>query len=308
MSLNFGYYPHRETIRAGDITISPLADFDDSVRVVKESSQIDRRWIHAPPQGSRDFISNTVSTKSYSSRVFGLPMTHQVAHAASTDERRLRFLMHCFGFFVGMRMDDSGAGFLDAAPIETGVLCDFVFIERGLERALEHADVFWDRYASDSQMVMTVLGVFQSLSLAHAPHSLAFEEFLYAYTAIEGCYAIGRKLLQLGNEGGHAARTARLCDALRIPVPQWVRDLQVSAVGVRNDAIHEGLFLGQPFGYQSLHDIAVPEAEAGLTRGMPHAMRKFVCRALLALLGIRDEAYLQSTTYHTSRSGIRCNS
>lgn len=130
--------------------------------------------------------------------------------------------MHCFGFFEGMRFDDTGAGFLDATPIERGTLNDFALVGTDLSRAIDLADAFWDRHATRPEIATTLLGVFQSLALAQRPQSLAFEEFIYAYTALEGCFAVGRVTHNVPNNGGHAARTANLCNVLGVPVPAWL--------------------------------------------------------------------------------------
>lgn len=76
--------------------------------------------------------------------------------------------------------------------------------------------------------------------------------------------------------------------------------MAVNAVTVRNAALHEGLFLQQPFGFASFHDLAVPERERYTTNAMPAAMVNLVCRLVVALLGLGCEPYVRSSTYERS--------
>lgn len=304
MSIDFSFYPHNREIQAGNISITPLPDIEETVRSVMEMDLVEDRWCYAPPQSVRT-LGVGIRERPYSARVFGLSNTHRLNHASSEDPAHLRFLMHCFGFFEGMRMDDSGRGFLDAVPVATQMLNDFCLLGDSLGTAMGYADRFWHQHAANPAIPMTLLGVFQSLALSYAPQALTFEEFLYAYTAIEGCYALGRETRGLPERGRHAERTVRLCEELNIPVPAWVRDYAVNAVDVRNDAIHEGLFLGQPLGFRCLSQVEVPDGQRHVTDAMPAAMRNFVCRVVIALLGMRPEPYLQSSTYHMSDAGIR---
>jgi len=299
MPIDFGYYPFATEFRAGDITISVLPGLDDKIRSVTESGLVHDRWCYAPVQRSRDFFTGQISMRPYRARVFGLPKTHRIAHAGNEDPARLRFVMHCFGFFEGMRMDDTGAGFLDATPIEPGILTDFRILGDDLGRAMQFADQFWARYAARPEIATTLLGVFQSLSLSHAQQALAFEEYLYACIALEGTFAVGRATLGVNGQGLRQ-RITNLCAQFEIPIPRWLSgEMTVKVAGIRNDLVHEGLFVESPLGFASLHDVEVPPSERYATRSVPFAMRNLVCRLVMALLGMLPMQYLASNTYET---------
>jgi hypothetical protein len=142
------------------------------------------------------------------------------------------------------------------------------------------------------------LGVFKSLALARRPQSLPFERFIYTYTAIEGCFAIGRDTRNVTTAGGHASRTTNLCNALGIPPPPWLTNqVVVDVIKVRNATLHDGLFLQQPFGYASLHDLVVPQAERYMTNALAMSMLNLVCGFVVALLDIPAQNYLLLSTY-----------
>src|SRR6201999_1505717 len=107
----FGFYPERLDVNYCDIRIETLDNFDAQVQAVKSSPFVEGAWIYAPPRQSRDFFTDVIRFLPYPSRVFGLPKTHRLIHRINEPER-IRFLVWCFGFFEGMRMSDSEAGFL----------------------------------------------------------------------------------------------------------------------------------------------------------------------------------------------------
>jgi putative SOS response-associated peptidase YedK len=125
MHLAFGYYPRTQEIRTSNIAIAPLDEIDTIIAQVSSSELVESRWFYAPPQR----VTGRERPRPYSTRVFGLRNTHRFEHLRSDDLLRLRFLMHCLGFFEGMRFDDTAAGFLDATPVAQGMLNDF-FIYR----------------------------------------------------------------------------------------------------------------------------------------------------------------------------------
>jgi hypothetical protein len=296
--LDFGYYPFETEIRATDVTISPLLEFEQATSNDALAELFEGGWCYAPPRGTWNPFNGERRLLPYRARVFGLPKTHRMHHARSDDVEHLRFVMHCLGFFEGMRFDDSGAGFLDATPVERGKLNDFALIGNDLARAIDFSDAFWMRHRETPVVAKTLLGVFQSMALSCRPQAMVFEEFLYAYTALEGCCAIARAIGVLGDAVGHAIRLRSLCEALSIPVPVWLTsEVAVNAVKVRNLAVHEGLFLGEPYGFAIFHMMDVPEAERHMTEALPSAMQNLVCRILVALLGLPVEDYRRSSTY-----------
>jgi hypothetical protein len=310
MGLDFGFYPESVDVHAGGIAISTLPELARKVDEVRSSSNMHDDWIYPGPQEARMWPSGDVMTLPYSARVFGLPKTHRIEHATSTDPDHLVFLMHCFGFFKGMRMTETPAGFLDSTPVKIGAMTDFTLSRRGLECALVAADEFWVRNAHQARVPRTLIGVIHSLFLAQRRHLLAFEKFIYAYTAIDGAYAVGREAYGV-TAGAHRERIAALCSAPGIPVPRWAtRDMYINIVGVRNDAIHEGLFLEAPLGFRTYagfngsEGADVPDVDKRVAAFLPTAMNNFICRLVVGLLGLRATDYLTSNVNSRCRHGI----
>ena len=79
----------------------------------------------------------------YPNRIFGLPKTHTLAHAAADGPGHLDFLVWALSFFVGMRLTTTEMGFLDATPLKPRKLIDFVPSSREVERDLALAEQFW---------------------------------------------------------------------------------------------------------------------------------------------------------------------
>ena len=99
--------------------------------------------IYAPPQQVRHSPSGEVRERPYTTRVFGLPKTHRIEHAAATNEEHLAFHLWALSFFVGMRLTATEAGFLDATPVKPGELVDFVLLRSSLACAVKLAEIFW---------------------------------------------------------------------------------------------------------------------------------------------------------------------
>lgn len=127
MSLNFGYYPRAYDKRIGKVELETLPSLPAAVAEVVANERRDGRWIFAPGR----------------QRVFALPKTHLISYSESTTDEHLQFLVWCFGFFVGMRLTTTQAGFLDATPIDEHAMIDINWIGDGLEKAIAGADEFW---------------------------------------------------------------------------------------------------------------------------------------------------------------------
>ena len=282
----FGFYPKPLKICAGDITVSPLPDFDSRVASMSDCEDIENDWIYAPPQRTRDFMSGKVRERPYSSRVFGLPETHLIEHATATDDEHLDFLIWALSFFVGMRLTTTKAGFLDATPVKPGKLVDFGLCGQSLGRAVELAERFWMTNHSEPRNAQRFKAAVHALFLGQYPQALQFERFIYLYTAIDACYALTKALRCPQGQHGHAGRIKWMCDELGVDTPTWAAPTvqggtEVSAI--RNDALHEALFVDAPFGF-------AVQGGVNLKLEMP----ALVCRLLVALIGGNDTSYLGS--------------
>ena len=282
--LEFGFYPKPLKICAGDITVSPLPDFDSIVAPMSDRENIKNDWIYAPPQRTRDFMSHTVREQPYSSRVFGLPKTHMIEHATATDDEHLDFLVWALSFFVDMRLTTTEAGFLDATPVKPGKLVDFVLLGQSLKRAVELAESFWMTNHSEPRNAQRFKAAVHALFLGQYPQALQFESFIYLYTAIDACYALTKALRCTQGQHRHAGRIKWMCDELGVDTPTWADTtvqggVKVSAI--RNDALHEALFMDAPLGF-------AVQGGVNLRLEMP----ALVCRLLVALIGGNDTSYL----------------
>ncbi len=96
--MEFGFYPERCDLTAGDVQISTLSDLETKRRAVRESEWTHREWIYAPFLQTRDMWTDKISELPYSGRIFGLPKTHRLDHTNSLGDDHGRFLLWCFGF------------------------------------------------------------------------------------------------------------------------------------------------------------------------------------------------------------------
>jgi hypothetical protein len=202
---NFGYWPRKEMVVAGPITIEPLENFSDVLIKDDRSNGIEGDWIYAPLQQAVDFMSGSVRTKPYSARVFGLPQTHSITHHAADSEEHLEFHVWCLSFFIGMRLTTTEAGFVDATPIKPGKLVDFV-LSSPLAKCLDLAEAFWAANRSIPQRSELVEAAIHALFLAQGPNLLQYERFIYCYTALDACYALCSSIFQPKPKPTHAAR------------------------------------------------------------------------------------------------------
>src|SRR6266498_2284101 len=96
--LKFGYYPGPLRLQAGPITIAPLPDLAETVASMETDDYIENDWIYAPPQQVRLF-GGGIRTQPFPCRVFGLPKTHIIEHAAADSEDQLTFHLWALSFF-----------------------------------------------------------------------------------------------------------------------------------------------------------------------------------------------------------------
>ena len=281
----FGFYPEPLEIKAGSIKVSPLSEFHSIVDSVLDAHEnIKDDWIYAPPQRDRDFISGEIREQPYSSRVFSLPKTHMIEHAKATGDEHLDFLVWALSFFLDMRLTTTEAGFLDATPVKPGKIVDFVLLGQSCERAVELADSFWVTNHSEPRNARRFEAAVHALFLGQYPQALLFESFIHLYTAIDACHALTKALRPPKGDPPYGKRIAWMCGELAIKTPAWAVSPSVSAI--RNDALHEALFMGAPLGFAA--------SQSGPQINFRLEMTALVCRLLVALIGGNDASYLGS--------------
>lgn len=176
----FGFYPSPLALAPGGTTIEPLPDLEKKVAAVTADPGIERDWIYAPSYAGKPYIS----------RIFGLPKTHVIRHAAGEGGDHLAFLIWALSFFVGMRLTATEMGFLDATPLRPGMLVDFHASPRELSKLLVLADAFWAANRAEPLQTKRFAAAIHALFLGQYPQGLQFERFTHLYTALDACFAI----------------------------------------------------------------------------------------------------------------------
>lgn len=298
-TLKFGFYPDDLELDAGPVTVRTLPDREETAKQVLASPMVAKDWVYVPLQQSRDFISGAVKQQPYAVRVFGLPKTHTITHARADGEDHLTFHLWCLSFFTGLRLTATAAGFLDATPVKRGMLVDFVPQRSTLTKGVEMAEDFWRSNAGDPRQAQRFAAAVHALFIAQNPQFLQFESFLYLYTALDACYALASTARPPGRRVLHAERTAWMCQLFGIPVPPWADPSAAGGAAVaaiRNDAVHEALFMDAPLGF-ALHGV-------GTNRNLTLEMEAMVCRLLVALIGGERSEYVRSPVDTRQRHGL----
>ena len=293
----FGFYPQPLQIKAGSVTVSPLPDLERTASDILALDGVEDNWIYAPPQQVRDFMSGKVRERPYASRVFGLPKTHLIEHAAATSEDHLDFHLWALSFFVGMRLTATEAGFLDATPLKPNKLVDFILLGSSLTRAVELADDFWTTNLAKPRRAQLFGAAVHALFLGQNPKNLEFERFVYFYTAIDACYKLAEELDPPPSRPTHTGRIKWMCDQFSIGTPAWADPTasgKTEVATIRNDTLHEALFMDAPLGF------AVHKGSTNLTL----EMSALVCRFLVALIGSGGAAYVRSPVNTRQRHGL----
>ena len=296
----FGFYPRRLKIDAGPAKVRSLSEFDSIVEPVVSCEEVEDGWIYAPLQQVRDFESGEFRTRPYSARVFGLPRTHTIEHAASTGEEHLEFHVWALSFFAGMRLTTTEAGFLDGTPLKPGSLVDFVLVESQLEQAMDLAETFWLANLSRPCNTRLLVAAIHALFLGQYRQALQFEEFIHLYTALDACYKLTVVLRRPKGSRTHGERIEWMCDELGVRTPPWAKTTSTGGTVVsalRNDALHEALFVNEPLGF-AVHGVRTGE-------DLTLEMAALTCRLLVALLGGKDHSYLDSPVNSRQRQGLR---
>jgi hypothetical protein len=302
ISLEFGFHPGPIEIAVGEITIRSLPDREAITADLKDETGIEKDWIYAPAERSRDSATGVMHEKPYSARIFGLPKTHSIAHRCADDEDHLRFHLWSLSFFSGIRLTSTEAGFLDATPLKPGKLVDFLLLGDSLSASVELAERFWTANRATPRQARRLAAAVHALFLSQYPQALEFERFHYLYAALDACYALAREAQTPSKQPvSHARRAAWLCQRFGMDVPAWAEfgdagSAEVAAI--RNDAVHEALYMDEPLGF-ALHGVG--------TIGVPLALelQALVCRLIVALIGAESADYVRAPINTRMIQGLR---
>ncbi len=299
LSIKFGYWPQYKTVSAGDVFVGPLSDYQQTVDATEKSDGIDGQWIYAPLQQTRHFPSGRIIERPFTSRIFGLPKTHFISHGRSNSPDHLEFLIWCLSLFSGIRLTSTEAGFVDATPIKSGKLNDFVVLGR-FENCVELAESFWINNLNFPQRADLVAGAIHTLFLSQGPQLLQYERFIYCYTALDTCFALAADLYPSKKRITHSARMEWMCNLFGMPVPDWAAPASKGSSSIavlRNATMHEARYMGQPLGF-ALHGV-------GTNQNLPLEMKGLICRLLVALLGASKAKYVTTLVNTRQRIGLQ---
>lgn len=294
LSAEFGYYPVFCNIETDRFSIRTLPEHERIVAVVSEDPNVLKGWIYPGAQQYREFMSGKVRSMPYSTRVFGLPMTHVLTLPEGRSREDLDFVVWCLSFFTGMRLTTTEAGFLDATPIKTGILVDFILSRSTLADVIDLALNYLELECDEPGAPKRVSGVIHALFLAQYPQSLSFEKFQYLYMALDACFRLANAKEAKGRKISHAERIQWMCEKFGMPIPEWAKHSQTkpsSLSVVRNDTFHESLFFDEPLGFKSYGgNQCLAEQENTLLQ-----MEALVCRLLVAILGQPGASYVRTS-------------
>lgn len=300
LKLEFGFYPDDLNLTQGPVTISTLTDLTKKREGIEEHPNVQNRWIY-PGNAQSHCLEGGVSIEPYPGRVFCLPKTHTIEHFSANDKKHLKFHVWALSFFTGMRLTTEEAGFLDATPIKKGMLVDFGIAFKEIPLAVELAEQFWIRNQTKDRQIDRFCAAVHALFVSQNPQYLQFEEFTYLYTALDTCFRIlWEKKPRAENNPSHAERLQWTCGQLHIPVPAWANvgtGKSTQVADLRNDAIHEGLFVDQPLGF------AMEGSKSN--QNLPLEMKRLACRFLAGILGVSDSEYFQSPLNDRQRNLLR---
>ena len=294
----FGYHPGPLRLRVGAITVEPRSDLAETVANIESNEGLEGDWIYAPLQRVKG-IGSGIRTLPYSSRVFGLPKTHTIEHSKPDGDDHLTFHLWALSFFTGMRLTATNAGFVDATPIRPGKLVDFVPTARSLEKAVELAEATWAANKATPERTHLWSAAVHALFLGQNPQLLQFEEFMLLYTALDACFALAKATHPPAGRIPHTERVAWMCGLFGMPVPAWANRAAPGGPEVavlRNDTIHEALFMGEPLGF-ALHGV-------GSNQNLTLEMHALICRLLVALMGGDQADYVRTPTCTRQRHGL----
>jgi len=284
----FGYCPKKIEYSSGRVSVTTHFNLEEVILQVKSDRSVRRGWMRAD---------------STEHRVFGLPKTHTIEHQATDSETEL--MVWLISFILGIRLTCTEAGFLDATPIQVGTLHDIVWIRDSESRAIELADEFVKKHAENQEIGTGVAGVIHSLFLSQTPSYLEYEIFIYCYIAFDGCFAIAKKLGKIqcsSKRMSHAQRVANLCEVFGCPCPDWaiVASKKTEVSVIRNDSLHEGLFWGEPLGFNIYGGIE----QLADSRNRLLEMQNLITRFLFGILGFDCSAYVSSQLDSRQRFGV----
>jgi hypothetical protein len=274
--MKFGWLKDKSVIETSFVEIAPLADFDNAISEVINSSQHDGTWYYPPI----DYKTDSFSPKVVASR-FELPPTHCIKQKnGSQDLELLNYLVVFYGWLHGLRLNPEGWGYLIKTPIKQGKLVDFIKPSSSeLRNLIQKAEVFWKENCEDMvyknenvNLANLMMGALNWFSYTQC-YGQIFERLMGQYTVFDTLYRIVACQNLLKNDVGHIDRFCYVSEKLELVCPSWINEIS----GIRNTLIHESKFAEQPIGF------AANSTQGDILLGLI----AFNCRAIAALLGAK---------------------
>lgn len=297
--IEFGYFPDPLNITTKKVSISCLP-FREAAKaeVAALSQRIKDSWIYPPQLGVEIPGTGEFKADPFPTRIFCLPRTHQITHTEPDSEDHLAFHLWSLSFFTGMRLTATDAGFVDATPIRPNTLTDFVLLGESLSASVELAEKFWCSNRNKPVQPKRFAAAIHALFLAQYPQALQFERFIYLYTALDACYKLANEQNSEINSTFHSGRVEALCEAFKIPLPDWANDKKDETLAdIRNNTFHEGLYMGEPLGF-ALHGV-------NTNQNLTLEMQALICRLLVAIIGADFAEYVRSPVNTRQTHGLK---
>jgi hypothetical protein len=288
---NFGWWPHNSVVDARITRAEPLATYEQSIAVVKNSPRSYDGWFYPPlsPVGSR--TTETKPPPEVVTRSFTLPVTHRIVGTEAWMEKEyLDFAIVLIGMVDGMRLIPEPWVHFYKAPTERNKLSDLVCDACEIAEVVFGATTWWKNAPLKQRRSM--LGAVHWYCFSGL-YEHEFEEFGAKYIVLDTLYWIHHRRTGQARVS-HAKRPSILANAYGLEVPSWavMQNDSCRLAEIRNALFHEGRFGERPIGFGH-----PPETSLTLELGA------FLTRLLIAMLGI-ECAYIKTPTNTRSMHAI----
>jgi len=285
MAARFGFLAEPMSLTWSTGLIEPLPNHESIVEGVLAHDRHYAGWMY-PPLGVVSRDSSESKECPGMPATFGLPPTHKLTLLNSqVDLETEDFFIALFGMLKGLRLQREGWQHFYRCPTKRGALCDFYADNSEIATTLDLAASFWQSHTDASTRKLAFGAIHWHLFAQLYQHE--FERFNAQYTALDACWALAKRTLNVDAKG-HAERPRALALALGLFAPSWALPVTTGANACslsqrRNALVHEAMYAEQPIGF------AHPQTE----RGMELELTGFVARTIFALLGVRN-GYIRS--------------
>jgi hypothetical protein len=275
----FGWLSDPLEVADASFEIVVAQRFEEAVAIVRAAPTFTDSWFY-PPSAATEGIQLPAGR-------FQLPSTHFITTLSRPyDPKFGEFLTLALGFLLGLRLTIEGIGHLIRTPTQRGKLVNFWSSKSDLLHGLAAITAFWD--ASDPQGRKLAFAAIHWYLTAQS-YQRQYDEFIWQYAVLDNLHRVTwhksatyRRCCP--NEyGGHGQRPPCLSAEYGLPLPPIFTDTNTPAGGLiqlRNQLVHEALWVGEPLGYAT--DISA--AHEMLTN-----LKHFNSQLILGILNIQSK-------------------